>query len=93
MSPETYQFVLSMSGAIISLLLLILGFFIRLQIIATKSLTNSVNSLVTSVEVLKTQQDNNDRGCITKHAVVDRRLDSHSEKINDHEKRLTRLEA
>jgi len=92
MNSETYQFVLAVVGPIMVLLLAIIGFFLRQQVTATKMLTDTVNILNTSVEVLRNNHSNFSVTDNERHSIVNRRLDSHSEKINDHEKRIIKLE-
>lgn len=92
MNTDTYQFVLALSGSVIMLLLISISFFLRMQISATKTLTESVNVLNTSVEVLRNNQDNINHSCTDRHKTLDRRVDRYGATIVDHEKRIIKLE-
>ena len=59
MNTASYEFVLFLSGSFISVLLIVIGFFLRRQVQATEVLTTSVNALKTSVELLKNNQEVN----------------------------------
>ena len=92
MNTDSYQYILGLSGGLISILLIIIGFFLRQQINATKSLTESVNLLKTSVEVLKASQSSYSENERERHEVIERRLNNHHDTLSDHEKRILKLE-
>ncbi|WP_299576709.1 hypothetical protein [uncultured Sunxiuqinia sp.] len=92
MNSETYQFILAVVGPIMVILLGIIGFFLRQQVSVTKTLTDTVNVLNTSVEVLRTNHNHFSTSDIERHKIIDRTLEAHSDKISDHEKRIIKLE-
>ena len=72
----------------ISLLLAILGFFLRQQIIVTKELTTSVNSLVKTVAVLENKSEN----VVKENLTTIKRLDAHAMRLDQHEKAIAIIE-
>lgn len=87
------NFILTVSGAIITFLLTGIGYFLRKQIKATEILSELVATLNTSVELLKNNQGNFTANCTFRHDVINKRLDGHSEKINRHEKEIGILQS
>lgn len=87
MSTELYEFILALSGSLIALLLLVIGFFLRRQVKVTETLNLSVVSLQTSVELLK----NNQEFHAEKHETIDKRLDAHSIRLSKHERAITEI--
>jgi flagellar biogenesis protein FliO len=100
----TPWFVISISGAIIIMLISALGWTIRkmmqfqedtnLKINSSiEKLNNSVDQLNISVEKLKLVIDAKESGCIATHQIVDRRLNSHSQRLDKIEKDVLLIEA
>ncbi len=77
--------ILSISGALILILLGIIGYFLKQQINASNALTNAVNGLNTNVIELQTLQDE-------RHPVTERRLNAHAERLDCMEKKIVRIE-
>ncbi len=82
---ESLRLVVWLSGILISVLLAVVGYFLRQQGDASKALTDAVNKLRTAVEVLQMQ------GTL-KYPVIDNSLKEHGQKIEDHENRITKIE-
>lgn len=62
-------------------------------------LSESINKLQIAITALNgvilSMQQNNDVftiGCQNKHAIVDKRLDAHSQKLSEHEKKIVELD-
>lgn len=60
MTPELYKFVGTISGTLISLLLIIVGYFLNKHIKVIETLVSAVNSLNTTVKLMENEQDNTD---------------------------------
>lgn len=82
---EGLKVIVWLSGIVISLLLAIVGYFLKQQGEAATALTDAVNQLKTAVEVLQMQGQE-------KHPVIERRLNEHGNRIDDHDRRLVKLE-
>lgn len=93
MTQSFFQFVLAVSGTIIMILLAAVAYFLKKWAEATDSLTQSVNDLKTSVELLKLNQGNFDKTCFNKHLTIDNRLNAHSEKLEEHSQAIAELKA
>ena len=100
----TPWFVLSVAGAVIMLLISALAWTIKrmfgfqeetnLKINnAIEKLNISVDQLNISVEKLKLVIDAKESGCIATHQIVDRRLNSHSQRLDKIEKDILLIEA
>lgn len=83
---ESLKLLLLISGSVITLLLGIVTYFLIKQINVQEMLTKAVNQLTTAVAVMESQ--NND-----KYPVIERRLNAHAAKFDDHEHRITNIEA
>ena len=79
---------LKIAGVIITGLLVVIGYFLKRQIKAIETLSDLVSTLNTSAELLKNNQGNFSINCNTRHGLIDKRLNSHSFKIQKHEKEL-----
>ena len=88
---ELVDFIISVSGALVILLLAIIGYFMRKQIAVTEGLTASVNALNTTVQVMRNNESNMLLNCSSRHSVVDRRFDAHSERDKGHLKAIEDL--
>ena len=89
---DVTNLILSLAGSTIVALLTVIGYFLRRQIKATEILSDLVATLNTSVELLKNNQGNFSANCSFRHDVIDKRLNSHSDKINQHEKEIAVLQ-
>jgi len=83
---------LSISGFLIVMLLGIIGFFLRQQIGVIKSLTDSVNSLNTSLAVVRSNETHFRSTCVVTHSKVDDLLTKHGERLDQHEIAITTLQ-
>jgi len=83
---QSLKMILIICAAIISILLLIIGYFINRQIVASGVLSEAVNALKLTVESIKSQ--NEILGPETKEKLVE-----HSDQLRDHERRLTKIES
>lgn len=92
MSPELYKFIVTLAGAAITILLAIVGYFLQKQVTVTETLIKAVNALTLTVELIQNNQDNSTANCGMKHAVIDTRLNKHSQILSEHDKAITRLE-
>jgi len=90
---EYYSIFFSFAGALIIILLAIIGFFLRQQISVIQILTDTVNALKTSMEIVHVNEENLKTSCGLKHAVLDRRLDSHSVRLDKIDISVAQLEA
>lgn len=79
---EAIEVLISIVGAVISLLLIIVGFFLKQHIGVVKELTKSVNILAKLVAVLENNHKNMIMGCNSKHFVIDTRLTKHGERLD-----------
>lgn len=93
MNPTISSFIISVAGAIIMFLLGAVVYFLKKWIESTDSLTRSVNDLKTAVALLQSNQTNSSQSCVTAHAIIDKRLNAHSDRLNEHEKEITELKA
>lgn len=91
MDLQILYFILGISGAIIILLLTVIGFFLKMIVKIINSLEETVNRLIKSVTILETNDTNSGIGCIEKHTTITTRLNDHSKRLNDHEKQITQL--
>jgi hypothetical protein len=81
LQPETIQFTLIMSGSLISILLGIVGFFLKDSHDNVKALQKAVNSLEKCVITLQDYRDNNSVNCKNLHEIVDNKLAKHTENL------------
>lgn len=86
MDLETYKTLLVFSGAMISLLLGIIGYFLNKQIKIVETLVTVVNSLDTSVKLLQKDQSNYTQTCDLKHLSIASSLSSITGRISQLER-------
>lgn len=98
MTPEFYQFVLSIVGFLFVLMLGIIGYFLKKQVEATEKLEVSTNSLDKTVSLLQSNQQSFATQCGFHHNSIDKILNDHNsrisentEKINEHSTALAVL--
>lgn len=100
---ETLKLTLWLAGAVISALFAVIIYFIKSQDSVRKNemvklnnivetLVDTVNSLRTIVEVVKSRQLGDGEFCHMKHDVIDKRLTDHGKRIDAIENRVTRVE-
>jgi beta-lactamase regulating signal transducer with metallopeptidase domain len=82
---ESLKLILWLAGSVITLLLLIVSYFLSKQIKVQESLTKAVNSLTTAVTVLESQQ-------AERHPVIQRRLNIHGQRLDKLDNRITKIE-
>jgi uncharacterized membrane protein YccC len=82
---ETLRLTVVLAGILISVLLGVVAFFLKKQIAIQETLTQAVNNLTTAVTVLESQ--NKDR-----HPVIERRLNEHAHRLDNHDSRITKIE-
>lgn len=85
MDLEIANIVLGLAGAIIMLLLTIIGFFLKSLHTSIKLLESTVNELVTAIEVDKMRSESGANLCKEKHKQIDVRF-------ADVDRRITKLE-
>jgi len=101
------NFILSVIGALILILLSIIGYFVKTWIESTSkqwesaskqwiestsALTRAVHELKTTVAVITSNQGNSDKACSTTHQLINTRLNAHSERINQHGEAIIELQ-
>lgn len=82
---ETLRLTVFIIGAVLSVLLSVVAFFLKKQIEIQETLAKAVNNLTVAVTVLENQ--NRDR-----HPVIERRLNEHGHRLDSYENRLTKIE-
>ncbi len=85
------ELLLGLIGSIISVLLIIVGFFLKQHIGVVRELTKSVNILSQMVAVLENNNKNMVLGCNSKHFIIDSRLTKHGERIDDIDVEIARI--
>ena len=78
---DVLTMVLSVSGAVIMILLGLIGFFLRNLYTTIKTLESTVNSLVMFMEVEKMQTSISGENCKTKHVEIERKFDNYEKRI------------
>ena len=78
---EIFNIIMGVLGGIISLLMVVIGYFLRQQIGVINALTKSVQALTTAMAVMRNKTENSVLNCGYKHSVIDKRLDSHGNSI------------
>lgn len=79
-------------GALITVLVGIVGYFLNKQINVIEKLTDVVSALNTTVALLQLNQTNFSTINAEKHLVIESRFASHSEKLHGHDERILNLE-
>lgn len=82
---ESLTYILWIAGAVITILLAVIGCFLRMQAEASQNLAKSVSELTVAVNVLQSQSQD-------RHPVTERRLNEHAKRLDDHERRITIIE-
>lgn len=91
MDLQILYFILGISGAVITILLSVIGIFLKMILKTINSLEQTTNILAKSVAVQEANQMNSGIGCLKTHTVIDTRLNEHSRRLNEHDKDLARL--
>lgn len=91
MELHILYYILGIAGAIIILLLGVIGFFLKMIVKVINSLEETVNRLIKTVAVIETTQQLNGSGCVDKHSVITTRLNDHAKRLNDHGEEIARL--
>ena len=91
MDAEFAKYLLMVAGALIVLLLGIIGYFLSKHIGVTEELTRSVNALNVTVGLLQNNQMNSSVNCNLTHVSINTRLNAHSAKLSEHETAITEL--
>ena len=92
MEQRIYQFILSIAGVIVMILLGAIAYFLQKWINSTDSLTQSVNDLKTAVALLQTNQGNSDKMCGATHKIIETRLNEHAKRLNEHGEAIVELQ-
>jgi len=92
MTVEHYSLILSVTSALLMLMLGIVAFFVKGLISSSKSVETAVNQLNISVATERTRSDDFRVSCDKTHEVVTSRLNDHRRRLDDHEKKITKLE-
>lgn len=82
---EQLKVILWIAGPLIVVMIAVIGYFIKQQIEASKAIANVVQQLNILVTELRTQNE-------LLNPVFEKRLNHHSENIEEHERRLTVIE-
>lgn len=82
---EQLKLILWISGPMLFIMLTVIGYFLKQQIEASKAIADAVNALNIVVTELKTHSALEYPQTVT-------RLNAHSEKLDDHETRITIIE-
>ena len=70
----------------------VIGFFLKSQFKILNTVKDTVADLKIVVEVLKTTQENKGTSCLATHAIVDKRLNNHADRLDEHSGRLPVVE-
>lgn len=92
MTAEHYSLILSLSSAIIMLMLGIVAYFVKGLISSSKSVENAVNQLTVSVATERTKNEDFRGNCNVTHKIVNDRLNDHRRRLDEHDKQITKLE-
>jgi beta-lactamase regulating signal transducer with metallopeptidase domain len=82
---ETLKLTLWVAGGIITLLLMVVAYFLKKQISVSEVLTTAVNNLTTAVKLIEQQQSERDPR-------TERRLNEHSRELKEHKERIVKIE-
>jgi len=93
MDTSVLSFVVALCGSIIILLLAVVAFFIKKFIGKVDDISIAVASICINVEHNNTEFDGYEKSNNQQHVIIDTRLASHANSINDHEKRLIKIGA
>jgi hypothetical protein len=81
---DNIKLLLTIAGALITLLLGIIGFWIQKWIKSTDALTEAISDLRVLIATTQGSVDTIRQNCASRCTVVDSRLNSHSKAIQDH---------
>ncbi len=84
--------VLSISGILIVMLLGIIGFFLKKQITVVECLTDSVNALNVSMELVRNNESNFRLTCGLRHTNIDKTMDNHKARLDKHANEIALLQ-
>jgi len=93
MELHILYYILGIAGAIIILLLGVIGFFLKMIVKVINSLEETVNRLIKTVAIIETTQQLNGSGCTEKHSAITTRLNDHSKRLNEHGEEIAKLKA
>lgn len=82
---EQLKLILWISGPVLFAMLAVIGYFLKQQIDASKAVADAVNALNIAVTELRTHS-------VIEYPTTVTRLNAHSEKLDDHENRITIIE-
>ncbi len=82
---QSLKFILFIAGSIITLLLVVVAYFLRKQIEVSETLAIAVNNLTTTVKLIEKEQSST-------NPKTEKRLDDHEIRIGESEDRLAILE-
>lgn len=88
MDSPVLSFVLSLSGILITIMLGVIGFFIKKLIAGIDKLKEAFDELRIVVSVQKSKIDTFDKSCGLMHGNINKRLDNHGERIAKNERRI-----
>lgn len=91
MSPQIFALLLSVSGTIILLLLGIVGYFLRQNIDVIKDLKETIQDFREEYIATKENVIDINLKCGERNLRVDKRLDAHDEKLQEHTVEITKL--
>lgn len=93
METDFHSIVLSVASGLIVILLAVVGYWLSRYVSSTDRLTMTVTKLNLTVAGLLSDQKSFKEACSERHSVTVKRLDSHAEKLDKHDRRITKLEA
>ena len=82
---DWYQIIMAAAAFLISILLGVIGFFLKKQITAIEKLEQSVQTLYLSTELVKTNFNNSQVNCLNRHELINESLQGHEKRIRDNE--------
>jgi len=91
MNEETYKFILGCAAFLITLFLGGNMYFLKVQIKTIKGLVNLVNNILRTQAVEKKGSEDMKVNCANAHKIVDKRLDEHGRRLDEHEKEIVIL--
>lgn len=92
MKSEFPAWINTIAWPIIIFLLGVIGFFLKQLIKEIKEMNISIGSLTTDYKVQQNDFSNLKDGCSQRHKIVDNRLKEHGDRLDDHDKKIVRLE-
>lgn len=88
MQEQVYITLLSISGAIIVLLISVLGYFLHRIIKVVDNFDLTLRNFSEDYATTKERIKNSSRNCRDKHDIIDRRLNEHRRRLDSHEKSI-----